>query len=463
MIMAIDVASRGQGIVLAQSSTDLLALFGTVTAGLQVATGAAQPSGNAQAAVARGQQSGAIFTLTSTQSPSAVAQITAAEQNFTLQSGTTSPFLLAAGDVCFINKPTAQAGLGIGNIRVGSSNTLAVNFTNIPAGGNITPTASQGYTVVAIRGLPVLSPVLSPVAVAANSTVEQTFAVTGLAVGQLVQVSKPTAQAGLDIAGCRVVSNNVLGITFINPTAAPITPTASETYTVAALFGLDATNNDVVYGFNAGTIGVIGAGVVITGAPVTVSGVLATDIPIGPAFKPTTSAAATNAAAPIQTVIAANTISPLFAGIGTGATPTASEVYSQKVHRLNPLAPMVNYSQSLAPVSVAALTTVEQTFTVTGLVASSVAWVNKPTAQAGLGIVGVRVSALNTLAITYSNTSAAAIVPPTETYVIGNFQHVGPGAGNWASQSVVAVMDKVTTLTNAIRAALVAIAGIAGA
>jgi hypothetical protein len=62
--------------------------------------------------------------------------------------------LLAAGDLVYVNKPTSQAGLGVGNVRVSSSNTLGITFDNIPAGGgNITPTASQAYTVVALRGM----------------------------------------------------------------------------------------------------------------------------------------------------------------------------------------------------------------------------------------------------------------------------------------------------------------------
>lgn len=74
---------------------------------------------------------------------------------------------------------------------------------------------------------------LSPAIVAANTTAEQTFTVAGLKAGDFVSVNKPTAQAGLSIAGCRVSADNTLAITFGNHTAAGITPTASETYKVA--------------------------------------------------------------------------------------------------------------------------------------------------------------------------------------------------------------------------------------
>lgn len=82
------------------------------------------------------------------------------------------------------------------------------------------------------------------------------------------------------------------------------------------------------------------------------------------------------------------------------------------------------YSQALSPVSVAANTTAEQTFTVTGLSTTDVVNINKPTAQAGLGIVGQRVSAANTIAITFSNNTASPIVPTAaETYKIQAFTY----------------------------------------
>lgn len=78
------------------------------------------------------------------------------------------------------------------------------------------------------------------------------------------------------------------------------------------------------------------------------------------------------------------------------------------------------YKPSLTPAQVAANTTAEQTFTVTGLVITDLpVCVVKPTAQAGLGIVGWRVSAANTLAITFSNNTASPITPTAaETYQV---------------------------------------------
>lgn len=73
---------------------------------------------------------------------------------------------------------------------------------------------------------------LSPTAVANGTSAEQTFAMTGLLTTDYVAVNKPTAQAGLGIAGTRVSASDVLAITFGNFTTATITPTASEAYRV---------------------------------------------------------------------------------------------------------------------------------------------------------------------------------------------------------------------------------------
>ena len=82
----------------------------------------------------------------------------------------------------------------------------------------------------------------------------------------------------------------------------------------------------------------------------------------------------------------------------------------------------------------AANTTAEQTFTLTGLRTTDVIdAVSKPTAQAGLGIVGFRVSAADTIGITFSNNTGSPIVPTAsqvytirvvrpERYVTGSVQ-----------------------------------------
>lgn len=78
-------------------------------------------------------------------------------------------------------------------------------------------------------------PSLSPANVAANTTAEQSFTVTGLKTGDIVLGNKPTAQAGLGVVGMRVSATDTLAITFVNATASGITPTASQTWTFAIL------------------------------------------------------------------------------------------------------------------------------------------------------------------------------------------------------------------------------------
>lgn len=75
--------------------------------------------------------------------------------------------------------------------------------------------------------------------------------------------------------------------------------------------------------------------------------------------------------------------------------------------------PIKKYTITLTPAEVAADTTAEQTFTCTGLVVATdtIIGVSKPTAQAGLGIVGWRVTANNTIGITFSNNTVAGITP----------------------------------------------------
>lgn len=81
-----------------------------------------------------------------------------------------------------------------------------------------------------------------------------------------------------------------------------------------------------------------------------------------------------------------------------------------------------SFDSTLDPASVAANTTAEQTFTVSGLQTSDFVVVSKPTHEAGLGIVNARVSASNTLAITFSNSTGSAIDPASATYSIISFR-----------------------------------------
>ncbi len=73
---------------------------------------------------------------------------------------------------------------------------------------------------------------LSPVSVAASTTAEQTFAVTGLLTTDFVAVSVGSTGVGIGVVGSRASAAGVLAVTFLNSTTAAVTPTASQVYTV---------------------------------------------------------------------------------------------------------------------------------------------------------------------------------------------------------------------------------------
>jgi len=153
---------------------------------------------------------------------------------------------------------------------------------------------------------------------------------------------------------------------------------------------------------------------------------------------------------------AANRLSTTFVNpTGGTLTPTASEVYTATVIRPSATAPVVIYSQVLTPASVAANTTAEQTFTVTGVVSGSVVVVNKPSVTAGVGIDGVRVSAANVIAINYCNVTAGTLTPAAETYLIANFQMpIDTTSGNMMAQMGSPIDTGLARLANGMQAAL---------
>ena len=417
---------------------------------------APQQAGNAQVPLVRGQAAGSVLAFTFLASPSSVQAGGTAEVTLTPMPGS-NPMPIASTDVLVINKPTSQVGLGVGNVRGVNVGNLAVTLNNM-SGTTILPTVAERYQVIALRGVGQVVATLSPAAVPGPAIVEQQFSVTGVRVGQLAMVNKASAQAGLDIVGCRVVSNNVLGISFMNTTAASITPTASESYTINTMAGLDAINNEVNALMTLSPTSVA-AFVTTTEYAAPVTGLVLGDTVKG-VSKPTHQ----NGLAIVNTRVSVpGTIGLQFMNtLGTTTTPTAGEVYEINLLKANPAAPLVVYQQALTPTSVPAQSTIEQTFTVTGLVAGSAAWVNKPTAQGNLGIAGVRVSGANTLAITYVNTSAVSITPTAgEVYTIGNFQEPAQTGGvqaiangnlmhRSAALSQIATGDLVAAMRNAM-------------
>lgn len=106
---------------------------------------------------------------------------------------------------------------------------------------------------------------------------------------------------------------------------------------------------------------------------------------------------------------------------GSNPGPNVSSQPDTVVMPIGNIQKMGVFSIAITPAAVAANTTAEQTFAATGigLLVTDNVDVSKPSFQAGLGIVNVRVSAVDTLAITYINATAGALTPTAETYQVG--------------------------------------------
>lgn len=438
---------NGDGTVLGQNSSDPIAFYN--------ATPVVQRAGGNQTVISQANANGMLININSaTTSPGG----TSANSTTAVVSTLTGAGILSSDHV-LVNKVTnTQAGLGIINARAGvTADTVVIDWVNLTAAA-LTPTASESYLVAALRGV-ANSVTLTPSALSPSSCAEQLFTVTGLAVGMLVNVIKPTDQAGIGIAGFRVAANNQLGITFINNTSTTITPTAAESYSVLNLNGLNPIGNMLTLGVNIGTLNSTVSTSVIE-QNITVSGVVATDVTAGPPMR----AAFGSSAVPVMSrITAANVLAVTILNYtGTaGITPSASEVWMQTIVRKAPLAPMQVYSVAFDPAAVAPNTAVEQGITVTGLVASTPVLVNNLNPTSGLGIIGYRVSATNVLAVLFANPTGTTINSPTGTFVVGNFQNLA-GVGNNVQQAVSPSSNANFNLTNEMRATLAGNGMIAG-
>ena len=85
-------------------------------------------------------------------------------------------------------------------------------------------------------------------------------------------------------------------------------------------------------------------------------------------------------------------------------------------------------SASLTPAEVATITAAEQTFTIPNLKVGDFVIVNPPSITTGVTLATARVSAANTLAITFVNPTAGGLTPPAGTYVITVLRPEGQAA-----------------------------------
>lgn len=143
-----------------------------------------------------------------------------------LRRKTASVTITSAGAIQIV--PTAGQTVSVtGPATV--STTLGVTGASTLTGG-VTVGTGNALTKIAKY-----TAVLSPAEVGASTCAEELFTVTGITANDIVFVNKPTAQAGLGVAGVRASAADQVGITFCNATAAPITPTATQTYLFGAI------------------------------------------------------------------------------------------------------------------------------------------------------------------------------------------------------------------------------------
>lgn len=365
-----------------------------------------------------------ISTISQTLSPASVAAGKTSEQVFTLAPTTVAAataIINSAGQVVGFNVTAAGAGYQVPPL---------VTLTN--ASGDIT---GRGATAVAILSGGTLAGItLTHMGEGYTAAPVVTFSGGfNLQLGMVAMVNKAVQDAGLFIGNVRIPANGQIAITFANPTAAAVTPTASDTYTILGLNTLPAISDVVNYGVTDAFTTV--ASITTAEQSVTINGVLSTDIAIG-IQKPTTQALGIAG----QRVSAANTLYVAWVNPTAGSLTPTAEILGVTMIQQSPQHPLLVQQVYLTPSSVAANTTAEQTFTILGLnwVNSSPATVvvNKPSHTQGITLGGARISAANTLSLTFENITSAAIVPPAEVYTIGAFQAVGPGTANWVANRI---------------------------
>jgi len=338
----------------------------------------------------------------------------------------------SSSSVFVVNKPSHQAGIAVGSVRCLTSGVFNVDFAQLTGTG--TANTAEIIDVVEFKASPltatatVTSPLLLP-----QSTNEITVTVgTGIALpGYAVVVNKPQAQttAGSTVVApamaARVVGVNQVAVTLGNPgtTAVGVTPT-SEAYTFAFVPQINATNPFQTYGVVAGQNSISASSVIEATSAVT--GLALGDVAVGISKGATTQV---STSVLLARVTSAGVMGLTYVAMHGAQTPTSSEVLAVTVLKQNAANPVQMYFPTLTGTTAAASTTVEVTTTVAGLLVSSSVIVNKPTYTPGIAVVNARVSAANTLAVTYANFTTSSIVVPSETYTVANVQLQGPGTG----------------------------------
>lgn len=104
-----------------------------------------------------------------------------------------------------------------------------------PTGAGTFASLTVGTSGTAITQMRVYTPTLNPASVAASTTAEETYTVTGLTTADKVIVNKPTMTTGCFIGNARVSAADTLALTWGNPQVVGACDPASEVYAVIAI------------------------------------------------------------------------------------------------------------------------------------------------------------------------------------------------------------------------------------
>jgi hypothetical protein len=115
-----------------------------------------------------------------------------------------------------------------------------------------------------------------------------------------------------------------------------------------------------------------------------------------------------------QTISAAASLTGSLAVAGNAALSGGAQIGASGT----PLTQVKVYTPTLTPASVLASISAEQTFSVTGLTTADSISVSGPAPAMGSGLVNARVSAADTLALTFVNDTLASVTPTAGVYRI---------------------------------------------
>jgi hypothetical protein len=434
--------------------------------------------------------------------PSGIASLTTQEQVFTIQgTGATGTAVLnSAGQVIGVNITNGGAGYfyppavifaggpkeggiitPLSSALIGGS-PFSTTFAD-PTAGNVTGTydglqkatanapyssGASGTAVVNSSGVIVGVIITNPGGPYLAAPTVSFVGGNTFSPGMCIHVNKSSASNSmLGIVNARVVGPYQIGITFINDSTSPITPTG-ETFRFMAFNELQAASNRVEYVWTANTpvmslSGVTGGALEVA---VTLPGINLNDtcLSVQRSFNVTSGGILGGV------VNAASSLGIQLISLSNGAvTIKAGEFIGAYVWKQNLVAPsslLVPYLSTTTAIT--ANTTAEITYTITGLPAAVAVNVNKPTLTPGICIVNARAAA-NTLYLTWHNNTANAVTVPSEFYLLEVFNQTLPANAYAISplcayhiQSIIPAFNGLVDRVNEDRAVLAGLGLMAG-